>query len=111
MQPSDSESDEDLQLKLFDLSVSGFALICDSLILADKIILDSEFIDAELILNDTESYKVSFIPRNKTPINPGKPDKSQRIGCEFLNLSPRAETAFLRYMQDIERELKKNQRD
>lgn len=104
---SETEEQITLKLKLFDLSASGFSIICESAEQAKGIVLDSKFIDAQLILNDNEIHKISFIPRNRFAINPNKPNKSQRIGCEFLDLSPRAETAFLRYMQDIERETKK----
>lgn len=99
---------ETLNFKLFDLSATGFSIISESPELAKKITLDKEFKNCSLVLNETESHIISFIPRNSTPVNSNNPHKSQRIGCEFLNLPPRAETAFLRYMQEIERELKKN---
>jgi len=105
---SESKDEQTLDYKLFDLSASGFSIICDSVELAEDIVLGSEFIDAQLTLNETETHKISFIPRNRIAVNPNKPTKSQRIGCEFVNLSPRAENAFIRYMQEIERETKKN---
>jgi len=107
-QSSESEDSNTLNFKLFDLSASGFSITCDSLEIAKDIELGSEYSNCEFILNTNEKHSISFIPRNRITINPNKPTKAQRIGCEFVNLSPRAETAFLRYMQEIERENKKN---
>ncbi len=105
---SETEKPTTHHFKLLDLSISGFAIICDDPKLAEQIISETEFKKCQLTLNDSDHHPISFIPRNKIPLNPNKPTKSQRIGCEFINLSPRSETAFLRYMQDIERELMKN---
>ena len=106
-QSSDLEDAKTLSFKLFDLSISGFSIISDSLEQAKEIRLDTEFKDCKLVLNDTETHTISFVPHNRLAANPNSPEKSQRIGCEFVSLSPRTENAFLRYMQGIEREIKK----
>ncbi len=109
----DQETDQAVsyELKLLDISASGFAIVCEEKQLAEQIMTVNQFDNCLLVLNGNEEHKISFIPRNQIPINPNRAHKSQRIGCEFVDLLPRSETAFLRYMQDIEREQKKNQKD
>jgi c-di-GMP-binding flagellar brake protein YcgR len=106
-QSSESEDAKTLSFKLFDLSISGFSIIGESLEQAKEIRLDTELNNCKLVLNDAETHTISFIPRNRLAVNPNSPAKNQRIGCEFVDLTPRAENAFLRYMQGIEREIKK----
>jgi len=108
LQAPDQDEPATLNLKLFDLSATGFSMISEDLESAKKIPLGSEFNNCTLTLDETETHKISFIPRNVHSVNPSNPTKNQRIGCEFIDLSPRAENAFLRYMQAIEREIKKN---
>ncbi len=107
-QSSASDDAKNLSFKLYDLSISGFSIIGDSLEQAKEITMDAEFSNCKLVLNGTETHIISFIPHNRLAINPNSPEKSQRIGCEFVNLSPRTENAFLRYIQGIERENKRN---
>jgi len=98
------------EFKLYDLSASGFAILSETVELAERLTLETVFNDCNLTLNATETHTISFVVRSKFAINPIKPDKIQRIGCEILNISPIIESAFLRYMQEIEREIKRNQK-
>lgn len=106
-QSSESDDANTLSFKLFDLSISGFSIIFDSLEQAKEIKLDTELNNCKLVLNGAETHIISFVPRNRLAVNPNSPAKSQRIGCEFIGITPRTENAFLRYMQGIEREIKK----
>jgi len=108
LQETENETLQSFNFKLFNLSVSGFSITVEELALVNKITLNLEFTNCHLILNETETHAISFIPRNIIPINPNNPSKGHRIGCEFIDITPREENAFARYMQAIEREIKKN---
>ncbi len=103
---TEQKEEKTVDFKLFDLSISGFSMITESLAESNEFPFDSEFKGCKLVLNGTETHQISFTPRNKFVINQNNPTKDQKIGCHFINLSPRAENAFLRYMQEIEREIK-----
>ncbi len=109
----DQKTDQavDYDLKLLDISITGFAIVCEEKELAEQIMTVKQFDNCLLVLNGNEEHSISFIPRNLIPINLNRAHKSQRVGCEFVDLLPRSENAFLRYMQNIERELKKNLKD
>ena len=104
------EIEETLDYKLYDLSAIGFAVLSETEEQAEHLTVETEFNDCKLILDSTETHTISFIVRSKLALNPNKPQKGQRIGCEILNIPPKVESAFLRYMQDIEREIKRNQK-
>jgi len=108
LQEPENETIQLFNFQLFNLSISGFSITVEDLALTKRIPLNSEFTNCSLVLNETEIHLISFIPRNIIPINPNNPSKGHRIGCEFINITPREENAFARYMQAIEREIKKN---
>ena len=108
--PKTEENKEIHNYKLYDLSATGFAIISETDKLAEHLALETQFNNCELIFDTTETHTISFIVRSKLALNPTKPNKGQRIGCEVLDISPKVESAFLRYMQDIERALKRNQK-
>jgi c-di-GMP-binding flagellar brake protein YcgR len=97
---------ETLNFQLFDLSASGFSIMCDTAEEAEQLLPSSEFHNSLLILDGMETYDISFSVQRKFPVNPENPLKSQRIGCRFIDLSPADESSFLRYTQAIEREIK-----
>lgn len=99
-----------LNFQLFDLSASGFSILSDSDELAQRLLPSAEFNNCQLVLDNADKHSISFIVRSKFAINPNKPNKNQRIGCEFVSTPPNAEAAFLRYMQEIEREIKRTQK-
>ncbi len=103
-----NNDEETLSFQLFDLSASGFAILCDTAELAEQLSPSSEFHNSVLVLDGMETYDISFSVQSKFPVNPDNPLKSQRIGCQFIDLSPTDESSFLRYTQLIEREIKNN---
>lgn len=111
---SNSEQQEErVNFKLYDLSIKGFSILSDTAELSNQLTPSTEFNGCTLVLEQEgiiESHTISFIVKSKYPLNRDKPQKNQRIGCEFLNISIQAESAFLRYMQKIEREIKRNQK-
>ena len=108
--PESKENKETVNYKLYDLSASGFAIISDTEKLAEHLTLETQFNNCKLIFDTTETHTISFIVRSKLALNRRKPNKAQRIGCEVLDISPKIESAFLRYMQDVERAIKRNQK-
>lgn len=104
------ENEETLDYKLYDLSATGFSMLSESEELAEQLTVDTKYDDCKLVLDSAESHTISFIVRSKLALNPNRPHKGQRIGCEVLNIAPKIESAFLRYMHDIEREIKINQK-
>ena len=94
------------ELKLYDLSITGFSFLYDPDELAGILTLHSEFKDCRLILENTAEDTVSFEIFNIIPLNPNKPDKTKKIGCKFTSITPVFESGIQRYMQQIERENK-----
>ena len=107
-QDSEIETEETLELKLYDISVTGFSMLCETQELAEQLTVSSEFDNCQLVLDDDKTYNISFAVQSYIPLNANKPKKIQRIGCKFINPTPPTESAFLRYMQKIEREIKRN---
>lgn len=107
---SDPESDnhEDFDFQLYDLSATGFSILDENKEHNNELIPKNEFYNCQLVLEDDQAYSISFIVQTKMPFNPNHPKKTQRIGCEFIDLPASIEAAFLRYTQMIEREIKKN---
>ncbi len=108
--PEDEHNIETHDFKLFDLSATGFSVLTDTLKIAKPLTIGDEFIDCQLVLDGAETLNISFIIRNLLALNPNKLKKYQRVGCEFINFKQNNESACLRYMQEIERELKKTQK-
>ncbi len=107
--PTEKDSEEELlNFQLYDLSATGFCMLSDTKQLAERLIPSTEFSNCRLVLDNTDRHSISFIVRSKFAINSNKPHKNLRIGCEFINIPVKSESAFLRYMQEIEREIKRN---
>ncbi|WP_031433583.1 flagellar brake protein [Methylomarinum vadi] len=102
----EDNSEKIIRFKLMDISISGFAIINEQLKLSKDLIPTAEFENCTLHLHDGEEENVSFVIKNKFNLNPDKPDKGQRIGCEFTEITPLFESHIQRYMQNIERELR-----
>lgn len=102
------DTEEILPLKLFDLSATGVSILSETKEMAKPLMPSTIFKDCQLFLNHTDTHNISIIIRSNYPLNPNKPNKTHRIGCEFLNISAKTESAILRYMQAIEVEIRKN---
>lgn len=104
----DAEEEKTFNFQLYDLSATGFSMLSDTKQLAQQLTPSTEFSNCQLVLDNADQHSISFIVRSKFAINPNKPHKNQRIGCEFINTPAKSESAFFRYMQEIEREIKRN---
>ena len=100
------EDRSSVNLPLYDISISGFSILNESSELANLLMIDQEFKDCQLVLENTAADSISFKIQNTIALNPKKPDKTQKIGCKFTAISPAFESSIQRYMQQIERENK-----
>ena len=96
-----------VDMKLYDLSITGFSFLYEPAHGLDEALkLHSEFKDCLLVLEATGEAPISFEIFNILPLNPNKPDKTKKIGCQFIAITPAFESRIQRYMQQIERENK-----
>nr|WP_305906591.1 flagellar regulator YcgR PilZN domain-containing protein [Methylomarinum sp. Ch1-1]MDP4519282.1 flagellar brake protein [Methylomarinum sp. Ch1-1] len=100
----DQGKQQRVRYKLLDISISGFSFLNDQPQFSHDLIPTDEFSDCTLHLNGAGDPIISFIVKNKFNISPDKPDKGQRVGCAFGNITPACESNIQRYMQTIERE-------
>lgn len=103
----ENKTEEVHDFTLYDISVTGFAIFCESQDIAELISVSTEYSHCNFVL-EGHCYQVSFSIQSITPFNITKLKKNQRIGCEFINMTLPLESAFLRYMQKVEREIQRN---
>ncbi len=103
----DEENEMSVQLDLHDISLTGMALVYDDPKLSETLISNAQFKNCKLTLPEIGEGIISFTICNEAPLNREKPDKTQKIGCEFSNIKPAFESALQRYIQTVEREHKK----
>ena len=96
------EDDRHINLNLYNLSISGFAMLNESQAISNKLIPMAQFENCTLTLPEAGEGNISFIIRNKIAANPAKSHKLQRIGCEFTQIESQLQSAIQRYMQRIE---------
>jgi c-di-GMP-binding flagellar brake protein YcgR len=100
---------EPVNLKLYDISLTGFAMLNVSKEISDLMAQGTSFTDCKLTLSGVGEGVISFEVRAKYIINPNKIQKIQKIGCQFIKITPRVEDIIQRYMHQIQREdLKKS---
>lgn len=102
----ETEQEKTLNLELYDLSATGISIINDSSEFAKLLEPSVEFNKCRLVLQDEAPLSVDLEIRHILPQSSNNPGKKERIGCYITNSTPRIETTILRYMQNIERELK-----
>jgi c-di-GMP-binding flagellar brake protein YcgR len=93
-----------INLKLYDISLTGFSVLNASREISSLMIPDAHFEQCKLILADTGEDTISFEIRNKCIINPETSNRMEKIGCKFTRIMPAFENTIQRYMQQIERE-------
>jgi flagellar brake protein len=95
---------EPYKLNLYDISVSGFALLTYSTPLVAELLEIKHFEDCKLVLTDAGEGKISFDILYSCTINPPKLNKIEKLGCKFTVVEKNFDTTIQRYMQQIERE-------
>jgi len=98
------EGREPVNLKLYDISLTGFAMLNVSKEVSDLLIPGTSFSQCKLILSDAGESPISFEICAKYIINPDKPQKIQKIGCKFNKITRSVEEVIQRYMHQIQRE-------
>ncbi len=97
------ENREPINLQLYDISLSGFAMLNLSKDISDLLIPGTVLSDCKLVLSDIDVGLISFEICAKYIINPDKLQKIQKIGCKFVNIPGPAENVIQRTMQQIQR--------
>lgn len=105
----ETEETSTFDFKINDLSASGFSILNDSADISTALVPSAEFENCTLVLDGQDDHQVDFEIRYKAANNPNQPGKTQRIGCKMNNVTPNLESTILRYMQNIERELKQKE--
>ncbi|TAK63689.1 flagellar brake protein [Methylobacter sp.] len=95
---------EPINLKLYDISLTGFAMLNISKEVSDMLIPGTIFEKCKLILSGAGEGMISFEICAKYVINPDKLEKIQKIGCKFIKLTFPVEETIQRYMQQVQRE-------
>lgn len=95
---------EPVNLRLYDISITGFSMLNVSKEISDLLISGTIFEQCKLILADAGEGMISFEVRAKYIINPDKLQKIQKIGCKFVKMTRPVEEIIQRYMHQIQRE-------
>jgi len=98
------EGREPVNLNLCDMSLTGFAMLNASEEISDALIPNASFRQGQLILSGAGESPISFEVRHEHIINPDKPQKIQRVGCQFTQISRSTEETIQRYMHQLQRE-------
>lgn len=98
------EGKKPVNLKLYDISLTGFAMLNVSREVSDLLIPGNTLEQCKLILAEAGEGMISFEICAKYIINPDKLQKIQKIGCKFIKLARPVEEIIQRYMQQIQRE-------
>ncbi len=93
-----------VNLKLYDVSLSGFSMLNVSNEISDLLVPGKRFEQCKLILSDAGEGIISFEVCTKYVINPDKLQKIQKVGCRFIKVTHSVEEIIQRYMHQIQRE-------
>jgi len=105
----ETEEEITVELPLHDISGSGFSLINESEELSEMFSPSSKFENCILKLENEEDQSILFEVKHATPIIPNKIQAGVYIGCYITNITSRMESTIIRYMQNIDREIKQKQ--
>lgn len=97
------EDREPVNLKLYDISLTGFAMLNVSKEISDLLVPGTSLAQCKLVLSETGEGTVSFEIRYKYITNPDKTQKIQKIGCKLTHMTRSVEDAIQRYMHQIQR--------
>lgn len=95
---------EPVNLQLYDISLTGFAMLNVSKEISDLLIPGKSYSGCKLVLTEAGEGEISFEICAKYIINPDKLQKIQKIGCKFINIKRPIEEVIQRYMQNVQRE-------
>jgi c-di-GMP-binding flagellar brake protein YcgR len=104
IQQTEQAKKELLICRLYDLSLTGFSIIADTLELSQKLTINAEFNDCTLYLEGNNTVLISFVVRNVIALNPNKSTSDQRMGCELINSQEENKITIKQYMQSLKLE-------
>ncbi|MFI3157145.1 MAG: flagellar brake protein [Methylococcaceae bacterium] len=93
-----------INLKLYDISLTGFAMLNVSKEISDLLVPGKSFTHCKLILADAGEGMISFEIRYKNITKSEKLQKIQKIGCKFIKITRSVEDIIQRNMHRIQRE-------
>jgi c-di-GMP-binding flagellar brake protein YcgR len=91
-------------IKIHDLSLSGFSTIDNHKEVFNQMILGALFQQVRLKFLDEGEDKISFEVCYNQIINPHQLQKVHKIGCKFTQMTPLVEDAIQRYLLQLQRE-------
>jgi c-di-GMP-binding flagellar brake protein YcgR len=100
---------EPVKFKLFDISIDGFSMLIDDPEMSILMAPDSCFEHCKISLEQTGEGFVSFKVRSKFLLNPDAPQRTEKVGCKFTQITPAFEDLIHGYMGKIEREYRQRQ--
>lgn len=99
------EDKEPVNLKLYDISLTGFSMFNISKEISDLLVVGEPIVNqCKLILADIGEIAVSFEVCSKYMVNLDKQKKVQKIGCRLINVTSQIEELIQHYMYHIQRE-------
>lgn len=93
-----------VKLKLQDINSVGFSLLNDNSTLAMQLVPGARFEQATLVLAENQEYPIAFQVRNKHVINRGQPNRTEKVGCSFIQLNDDFKAVVSTLMQQLEQE-------
>ncbi len=96
------EDSKFINLKLYDLSLTGFAMLNVSREISERLVAGTSFSQCKLILSGAGETMISFETRAKYLVKSDKVQKVQKIGCKFIEVTRSVEEVIQRYMQQIQ---------
>lgn len=97
------EGRKPVYLRLYDISLTGCALLNVSNEISELMIPGTTIRDCKLILPGEVAGMISFEVCTKYIIDTDKFKNIQKIGCKFINLTNQLDEAIHRYMLQIQR--------
>ncbi|MEI6335916.1 MAG: flagellar brake protein [Methylococcaceae bacterium] len=97
------EDSEPINIKVYDISLSGFSTLDDHKEIFDRMTSETLF-QGKLMFLDLEDNSVSFKVCYNQITNPNKLRPIYKIGFKFLQISPLVEDAIQRHLIQLQRE-------
>ena len=101
---------EPINIKLYDISLSGFSTLDDHKEVFDQMISETLF-QGKLMFLDADEDVVSFEVCYNQITNPNKLQQVYKIGCKFIQMSSLVEDAISRHLIQLQREYLKEHSD
>lgn len=105
-QPDNRSDTQSARFQLSDISICGFSFLNPDVEVNRLFETNKSVTQCTLYLHEADHSRIDFIIKDVSNIKASTTTTQQRIGCRFTEVSSAFESCILRYMQDIERQLK-----